>query len=198
MKNTKYLIALFAITILASCGTANQEQAITEDTNTQAQVQETQVSPATEAEELIKELIEESEDTDIIQASAQPEEIIEAMQKDQEELETPEAESTVEIEEEAPVETENVSKVELLETVYNSPGGPETVVFNVSIRDDIIDNVSLDVLESSPVGDKYLARFESGINDATAGLTIQEASEIPIVSGSSLTTKAFTTALKGL
>jgi len=88
------------------------------------------------------------------------------------------------------------SKVLELAQTYRSPGGPEKVIFNIDVSGDQIENVSVTTIESSNVGDKYIAEFSSWINNAVVGKSLSEAGNIGTVGGASLTTGAFTTAVK--
>lgn len=197
MKTTQYIIALLTITLLASCGT-NEIQV--EDKNA-GKVQEEQIQeviepiePAEEAvldeiDTAIDEIIEEEE----IDSAAKAKELLQEKYKKNKEVESVE-ENPEDIQEE-------VSSVGLiqLEQTYTSPAGTETVSFQLDINDGVIENVGIiPVWVENPVSTARIDAFANEINTVIIGKTLEEAKNIGVVGGSSLTTEAFITALKNM
>lgn len=90
------------------------------------------------------------------------------------------------------------AKVVKLDKVYTSPGWQDEVEFSISLNGNVIENVETKLIKWNNETKRQTENFNKNINDEIKGKTIEEAKNINIVWGSSLTTEAFKSALKDL
>ena len=89
-------------------------------------------------------------------------------------------------------------KVQKLNKTYTSPGGQDEVEFSITMSWSTIENVDAKLVKWLEESEERTEAFQKEINTVLKWKTIEEASQIKIVWGSSLTTEAFKSALKDL
>lgn len=77
---------------------------------------------------------------------------------------------------------------------YRSPGGPDEIGVNVTLKDDIITTVSITPMPHDPTSKEYQAKFASGYQSLVLGKDISSV-KLSAVSGSSLTPIGFNDAI---
>lgn len=96
-------------------------------------------------------------------------------------------------------EEESTSKVIELPQAYTSPAGEENVVFTINVEGGIITDVDVTPKwVENQISQKRIDAFAQNIDAVVEGKTLEEAQNISVVGGSSLTTDAFTAALKNM
>ncbi len=208
MKSTQTIIVLALIIFLTSCGsTTSIEETKTNELPKVEVITPKDAQIEQEVEEEIDEDNEKIEDKNTEEVEIQTEENApEAMEKTEttpEVLEIPVEEVKQEVIPTTPAPEEESANIPEEKTInltqnYSSPGGPESFSLSINTSDGKIQNIDISVIEAGNVWQKYISSFANSINNATNGLTIEEASEIGIVSGASLTTNAFKAALKNM
>lgn len=179
--NKKYIIFLITLFLLASCG--KQETQNNEVTNEIPQID----APTIETS---------NENT---ASDNQPDTPEETSQED-DSINTRPEEINIENEEEDAMDTPQAStKVIELTQTYVAPPGNETIDISMSLNWNTIENITVSpVWVENPISKKHISGFAENIQDTVAGMTLEEASEISIVAGASLTTWAFKKALKDM
>lgn len=169
--NKKSVLLLITVFLLVSC---NQEKATNEnETVTQLPKEEMMITPTN------------SEKEGDVKTTEEPTEPTPEKEDDSITEETQEPQASVKI-------------IELSQT-YTSPAGEENVRFTIDISGETIENVSVTpVGVENPISNKKITSFADAINTSVTGKTLEEAENIDIVGGSSLTTGAFTQALKDM
>lgn len=77
---------------------------------------------------------------------------------------------------------------------YDSPGGPEEITVNVTLKDGIISDTSATAEPSGATAEEYQGKFLSGYKQLVVGKAIDSVS-LDRVSGSSLTSEGFNSAI---
>lgn len=77
---------------------------------------------------------------------------------------------------------------------YSSPDGQEEIAVTITVDNDVITAVTVRSVESNGQGAQYQARFASGISSVVVGKDLASL-QVSAVSGSSLTSNGFNTAL---
>jgi hypothetical protein len=90
------------------------------------------------------------------------------------------------------------SKVQKLNKVYTSPGWQDEVEFSITMSWNTIENVDTKLVKWSEVSEARTKAFKDTVNTELKWKTLEEASKIKIIWGSSLTTEAFKSALKDI
>ncbi|MEC8339620.1 MAG: hypothetical protein VXZ40_03260 [Nanoarchaeota archaeon] len=85
------------------------------------------------------------------------------------------------------------------EVTYRTPAGEETLEITFQITNDIVDEVSLELVgEANPTSQRYAQQSEAGLRNLLEGKNINDV-EIPnSIAGSSLTTTAFKNHIRDL
>lgn len=96
-------------------------------------------------------------------------------------------------------EEDTQTKVIELNQTYASPAGDENVRFTINLSGDTIESVSTAAIGvENNISQARIDAFGAAINSAISWKTLEEAKNIGVVGGSSLTTDAFTAAIKGM
>lgn len=74
---------------------------------------------------------------------------------------------------------------------YSSPGGTDTFKLNMVVKDDKIESLSLDVVKAHEVSANFISNTNKELQTLVVGKSLSEIKIPTIVSGASLTTKAF-------
>lgn len=83
-------------------------------------------------------------------------------------------------------------KMETIEYSYTNPAQEVNMVIDYSLNsDDKIESINVSATNWDKLGD-----FDAAVKSNVIGLTLEEASEMPTVSGASITSEAFKEALK--
>ncbi|MDD2870422.1 MAG: hypothetical protein PHS49_00395 [Candidatus Gracilibacteria bacterium] len=90
------------------------------------------------------------------------------------------------------------TKVVKLNKVYTTPGGEDEVEFNITMNGNLIENVDTKLIVGGDISQARTKAFSDSVNTELKGKTLEEAAEISIIGGSSLTTGAFKSALKDM
>jgi hypothetical protein len=80
---------------------------------------------------------------------------------------------------------------------YSSPDGQEEIAVTIIVKSDVITAVTVRSVESNGQGAQYQAQFESGISSVVVGKQLASL-QVSAVSGSSLTSNGFNTALDAI
>lgn len=79
--------------------------------------------------------------------------------------------------------------------VYTSPGGAEELGVKLTLKDDVIENVEVEVKATLPVSKKLQEDFAANYKDQVVGKKIDEV-KLDKISGASLTPKGFNDAIE--
>ena len=226
--NQKYMILLVTISLLVSCGQnnntspSNEEvsnqlpeveapskvlEEINEETSTIIQQQRDNPEKVTDLDiEAPKDQWTKEEPLEVLseeEASAPSIDTQESVEKEDIIVVLPPAENMLAEEElitpiiETPTEEKKV--IELNQT-YTSPAWEEDVAFTINMLGDTIENISV-LAWKNVVNNITKARinaFAEAVTDALMGKTLQEAKNVEVIGGSSLTTGAFKKAIKDM
>lgn len=81
---------------------------------------------------------------------------------------------------------------------YNSPAGPESVNVSITLAGDVITGVSVTPLAENTTSLKFQQQFAGGIASVASGVRLEDLNGVSAVSGASLTSKGFNSALASI
>lgn len=113
-------------------------------------------------------------------------------------VETPSVVEEIENETTTTTEETDAEKIIELNQSYTSPGWEEKVAFTITLDGEKIRSVAVVGTSDNEISGKRMQAFADAINGEISGKTLEEAKEISVVGGSSLTTGAFKAALKSM